>query len=202
MIWIERLRLTNWLRFEGEHEIELEQKVYAICAEHEDDPERSNWCGKTSLLEAIRFALYGTHRHSREDDWITNGEKFGKVTIELSNGIIVERSRKRGKSTQVIVIVDSGQPKPQVLVQKEAQQYINDLLVGMTEDDSVATWYFGQRELPRVILQTPAERMTTTPSMNTKKIPPSGWPLPASQSAQSVGHNRSQTPIGLSSRIS
>ena len=161
MIWIERLRLTNWLRFEGEHEIELEQKVYAICAEHEDDPERSNWCGKTSLLEAIRFALYGTHRHSREDDWITNGEKFGKVTIELSNGIIVERSRKRGKSTQVIVIVDSGQPKPQVLVQKEAQQYINDLLVGMTEDDSVATWYFGQRELPRVILQTPAERMTT-----------------------------------------
>lgn len=40
VLYIRRLALSNWLRFQGEHEIELEQKVYAICAEHEDDPER------------------------------------------------------------------------------------------------------------------------------------------------------------------
>lgn len=157
MIWIERISLTNWLRFQGEHEIELEQKVYAICAEHESDPERSNWCGKTSLLEAIRFALYGTHRHSREDDWITNGEKQGGVILDLSDGTTIARSRKRGKSTQLVVVIKKGE----VMLQKVAQEAIDDLIVGMTEDDSIATWYFGQRELPRVILQSPAERMQT-----------------------------------------
>ena len=152
MLWIERIALTNWLRFEGDHELLLGPKVYAICAEKVDDPERSNFLGKTSLLEAIWFALYGTHRHDREDDWITHGQREGSVTLTLSDGAMIRRSRKRGKSTQLLV---------EGSAQKEAQRMIDDTLVGMTEADSVATWYFAQRELPRVVLQTPAERMKT-----------------------------------------
>lgn len=43
---IRKLRLSNCFCFRGEHELELEAKVYAITAEYEDQEGRSNWGGK------------------------------------------------------------------------------------------------------------------------------------------------------------
>jgi DNA repair exonuclease SbcCD ATPase subunit len=147
-----RLSLTNWLRFAGEHEIDLTGDVYGIVAEHEGDPLRSNWCGKTSLVEAVRFALYGAHRHAREDDWITTGAEGGRVAVALSTGHVIDRSRRRGQATKLRVEHGGA-----VAVGEPAQEQIVDA-VGLSLDDFDVTCWFGQKQLARLVLAKPVDR--------------------------------------------
>lgn len=144
------LRLRNWGCFRGEHELVLNENVYAIVASHSDNPDRSNWSGKSSLLESMRFVLYGTHRHRTEDAWITHGESDGFVEL-VTDGGIIRRVRARGKRTEL----DFNDSK-----QDRAQEAIESLL-GMTELDFIATCYFEQRRMARFILEDPASRMKT-----------------------------------------
>jgi len=154
LIWIEHLQMSNWLCYRGEHSLELEPTVYAVCAERLDDPESSNWGGKTGLVESIRFALFGSHRKDREDDWITHGEKQGGVRLTLSDTTTIERSRKRGKTTQLVVTLPDGGE----LTKAEAQTAI-ETLIGLSEADALATCDFAQDALPFIVRTTPAKRM-------------------------------------------
>jgi DNA repair exonuclease SbcCD ATPase subunit len=98
---VSRLHFKNWGPFKGDHVLLLEPTFYAVTARLENDRERSNFLGKTSLLEAIRFALFGEHRHRLEDSWITDGESDGLVGIELDARFSILRKRVRGKSTKL-----------------------------------------------------------------------------------------------------
>ncbi len=150
---LKKISLHNFMCFRGVNTLNLEAKTYAVVAKHDNDAERSNWLGKTSLLEAIDFALYGRHRHRTEDAWITNGEKSGGVLLEFDNGIIVDRSRVRGKRTSLEVLVGGAQA-----VKERAQEILNERL-GLTQEDFTATSYFEQRQMARLILADPGERM-------------------------------------------
>lgn len=145
--------LKNWLRYAGEHEIDLRPSVYGIVARHAGDDRRSNWAGKTSFIEAIRFALYGVHRFAREDDWITRGVAFGQVAVTLSDGTVITRSRRRGQSTQ-LELSRGGE----VLARQDGAQKEIDRLVGLTRDDFETTCWIGQKQLARLILARSAER--------------------------------------------
>jgi hypothetical protein len=106
-LWIERITLRNWFRYRGEHVLDLGPTVYGVTAAAEGDPERSNWLGKSSLMNAVAFALYGwLPEYVRgADDWITRGEEVGGVVVSLSDGSVVRRGKKRGKSVQLEVQV-------------------------------------------------------------------------------------------------
>jgi len=154
---VTKLRLHNWMCYGGEQEIVLAPSVYAITAKKADDSERSNWLGKSSLLNAIAFALYGRHPKERDDDWITEGSKVGEVTLTLSNGAFIRRRREHGKSTRLTYI---SEPRALGAMQTEAQIAI-EKLVGLSETDFLATCYFEQKAMHRFITQKPAERMST-----------------------------------------
>ena len=47
------IRIENWMCFQGKFELALGPLVYSITAVDENDPERSNWLGKSSLLNAM-----------------------------------------------------------------------------------------------------------------------------------------------------
>lgn len=147
---IRTLELDNWVCFKGPHLLDLDAKVYGVVAAKYDDPERSNWLGKSSLLEAVVFALYGHHRHRTEDDWITHGEHAGSVTIEFDNGMSVTRERKRGKSTQ---LTGNGNAKG------DEAQHLIDEAVGLAKEDFFATCYFEQKRMSRFLTADPSERM-------------------------------------------
>lgn len=149
------LRLTNWVRYKGTHKLRFEPSVYGIVARHCDDEGRSNWLGKTSILRAIRFALFGISGAPTEDEWITNGEAEGSVGVTLSSDMTIERTRKRGKSTQVEVKLGEKQANG-----TDAQRVI-DAALGLTGKDFAATSYFEQKSISQYVSAQPAERMRT-----------------------------------------
>lgn len=152
---IASIRLRNWMAYRGEHVLELGPKVYAIVARTGTDPERSNWLGKSSLLEAVVFALYGEHRFRTEDEWISEGESSGEIAIQFDDGRRVQRTRERGKRTTPYYYP---QDATQAAMKEEAQAAIVEA-VGLSSDDFRATCYFEQKKLARFIDAEPAERM-------------------------------------------
>jgi DNA repair exonuclease SbcCD ATPase subunit len=138
------LEVENWMAFRGVHRIKLEPKVYALTAVRVDDKDSSNWAGKSALAEAFLFALTGYvnpgRKYDNADGWIHRGEPQGGVKIGLSNGMFIERSRKRGKSTQLVLHYGETVAK-----QDEAQKLIDEA-VGLQEDDLLKTCFCVQRE--------------------------------------------------------
>lgn len=147
--YITGIRLTNFYRYRGTTELELEAKAYAMIAEWEGEPERSNWGGKTSLAIAIRFALTGWHTKRTEDEWITDGEKDGGVDLELSDGTFISRTRTRGKSTQLRVVHVMGDHEREAHG-ADAQEVL-DRILGFSDEDAAATWWIGQGKMARLV---------------------------------------------------
>lgn len=141
---IRRLRLENWLCYRGVVDLRLEPTAYAVHAEMDGDPDRSNFLGKSALGESVLFALAGwlsPERHfDSKDAWISNGESAGSVLLELDDGHVVERSKRAGKSGQLEVSRGGS-----TLRQAEAQALL-DGLVGMSVRDLQATLFAMQRE--------------------------------------------------------
>jgi hypothetical protein len=151
---VREVELENWLPYGGQHQLALEDKVYGVHALDAADPEQSNAVGKTGLLEAVLFALYGWHRWDLEDQWITRGAPAGSVQLTLSDGTTVRRSRVRGKSTQLVVDV-GGQGK--AAKGKPAQELV-DKLVGLSLEDLLATRFFAQKRVDKLVTMSATER--------------------------------------------
>lgn len=157
MTYIAGIRLTNWLRYRGEHEAELGPTVYAVVAEWDHDPQRSNWGGKSALLWAVRFALSGKHPKRTDDEWITRGETEGGVDLEWSDGTFISRTKKIGKRTELRVLYPDGDGGELEAFGADAQAVIDERL-GLTDADSTNTWWLEQHEMASFIKSDPAER--------------------------------------------
>lgn len=154
-LYITGIRLTNWLCYRGEHEVALGPGIFAIVAERDGDPRRSNAQGKSALLWAIRFALTGDHPKRTEDEWITLAEREGGVDLELSDGTFISRWRRRDSATRLKVVLepdtvrrmgDFGVEVVQTsreLAGDQAQIAI-DRIVGFSKEEQESTWWCGQ----------------------------------------------------------
>lgn len=151
---IASLKLTNWECFRGEHELALGSLIYAITARCGDDADRSNWAGKSSLLRAVEFALYGRHAHARANGWISRGEKAGSVELALDDGSRIIRSRTGDAATRVWFYPRAGEP-----AYGDAAQEAIERAIGLGAEDFRASAYFEQRAMARFVLMDPGERM-------------------------------------------
>ena len=149
---IERVYLNNWLRYGGTHAIALEPTVYGIVGEWLGEEGRSNWVGKSALMEAFDFALTGRHRKRTEDEWITLGTDAGGVELHLSNGMVVTRTREFGKATKLTASEGSAEYKD-----KEAQAFIYAQVLGCSREDFDLLYYAKQRKLAEVVMMRPEE---------------------------------------------
>ena len=91
-----RLTLENWLSYRGQHTIEFDGVTLAVLS-------GQNGAGKSSLVDAMRFALFG-HTRGGLDGVITEGEQACRVEFAFALGeeqylVSRSRSRKGGGST-------------------------------------------------------------------------------------------------------
>jgi len=151
------LKLHNWVCFQGVQELTLLPLAYAVVAKRDGNDDSSNWAGKSSLLRAPVFALYGEHTSRTEDGWITEGHDIGGVSLIVEDEeerFEVKRTRKRGKST-VLTVTPEGAAQ---LKGEEAQKFLSERM-GLTVADFGATCYFEQRQMARMVLAKPQDRM-------------------------------------------
>ena len=155
MTFITAIEMENYGPFRGGHRLTLEPKAYGIAAEGVDDAERSNWSGKTTLAELPKHVLYGSHSWRNEDGWISRDEARAEITLVLSDGTRIARTRTRGKRTE-LSYQEKG--KKAYATQDEAQRLIVER-VGLDERDYTHSCAFEQRQVARLILAKPADRM-------------------------------------------
>lgn len=161
MTHVARVELTNWMRFKNAA-FDLGPRAYAVEAEDEADAARSNWLGKSSLVEAIPFALYGWHRFQEgerapgyEDLWISEGEDEGGVALLLSDLTRVERTRRRGSPTQLRAKV-----KNLWETRGDEAQRALDQILGLARDDFFSTAFVPQKLCAQLVSARPADRMS------------------------------------------
>ena len=127
--------------------------AYSVVAERDSDSERSNFCGKSYLLEAIPFALYGVHRHRLEEGWISKGEKEGGVDVTLSDNTLISRYRKPGAGTQIEVTLGTGLNYRGAEAQKVLEHHL-----GLGLEDFRTTSWLAQGEAAAIVRGDPATR--------------------------------------------
>lgn len=148
------LRMVNFQRYRGEHVLQLGPGTYAIVAEDEDDQQRSNWLGKSTIPMALRYALEG-HKPKHfdgVDEMISRGQAEMLVEVELSDGTFVSRGKKRDRpyDLKVEFAIDSGSGLRE-MYQDTAQQEIWKS-IGFTADDLLHTAYAEQKQLDALIV--------------------------------------------------
>ena len=151
------MMMDNWMPYAGMQVLDLKAQAYSVVARYAGDAERSNWGGKSAFLKAPVFALYGEHTSRTEDGWITEGHDIGGVSLIVEDGVErfeVKRTRKRGKST-VLTVTPEGAAQ---LKGEEAQKFLSERM-GLTAADFGATCYFEQRQMARMVLAKPQDRM-------------------------------------------
>jgi len=150
---IEVLELEDWMPFGGSHRLELPGGAIAVVASYAGNPRRSNWAGKTALLEAIEWALYGVHRKRYEDDVIHGEAPTTSVRMVLSDGSDIKRWRARGKAT-VLEVRDA---EGVTYVKKAAEERVTSL-IGFDGADYRATVGFAQGDTEAIVARTNGER--------------------------------------------
>lgn len=97
------LRVHNFQSFSGTHHFNLADHSFCFIYGENEDSEKadSNGAGKTTIFNAISWALYGlTPSGASKDDLIHHGAD--EVSVELSlDGLTIQRYKKRHKSEVV-----------------------------------------------------------------------------------------------------
>lgn len=160
---IDKLCLYNFGPFLGEHVFAFSRKgLILICGKNHDDPRcDSNGSGKSSLFDALDWALFGkVPRGDHVDSVVHDQATSCQVRVELSDdsGRPVVIERRRGKETNLRYWV--GAMEGSALDVKETQAQIERVL-GVDRATFHAAVYFGQNDIIRYADSTDAERMET-----------------------------------------
>lgn len=149
---LKSLRLQNFMLYRKFFRVFSDKDVIGIIAEYADNEDRSNRGGKTTIIEAIRYCLFGSSRAEREVDLIHHGEDEMWVELILEDGKETH-SIKRGRSKANVPILEVDR------IQKsgEAQSYINQLL-GFNEREFELTCFFKQQEINQLMEMSPRDK--------------------------------------------
>ena len=151
-----RLKLHNFLSYRGEHTVEFDGVTLAALI-------GPNGSGKSSLIDAVRFALFG-HTRGGSDGVITEGEQACRVEFEFALGeemylVSRQRSRKGAGSTLLSFQMRNGH-EPVVLDGKsvsETQRRIEQA-IHLTDDLFTVTACANQGNVAAFSQAKPAAR--------------------------------------------
>lgn len=144
--------MQNFMLFPKFHRIFGNKDVIGIVAEYKADKLRSNRGGKSTILEAIRFAFNGSSRAPRTVDLIHKGEKEMCVEVVLIDGDTKHHIR-RGCDAKGNSFIDADS----ITKSDEAQKYINELL-GFDSNDFDLTCFFKQQDINQFMEMKPREK--------------------------------------------
>jgi len=126
--------------------------------------------GKTSILLAIEFALFGLQPGQRGSSLLRNGENEGGVLIEFEvegKQVTIERTLKRGKTVSqdyCAIIIDGEKEEIAVTELKNRVLTLLDYPKEFAKKQNILykfTVYTPQEEMKQIILEDPQTRINT-----------------------------------------
>jgi len=126
--------------------------------------------GKTSILLAIEFALFGLQPGQRGSSLLRNGENEGGVLIEFEvegKQVTIERTLKRGKTISqdyCAIIIDGEKEEIAVTELKNRVLTLLDYPKEFAKKQNILykfTVYTPQEEMKQIILEDPQTRINT-----------------------------------------
>jgi DNA repair exonuclease SbcCD ATPase subunit len=139
---LEKLIIKNFMRIK-ETELDFSDKtIVGIRAEGIDDPERSNYIGKTTLMEAVYFCVTGRSRADKDIELIHDGEEVMEVITVWKDVNGNSHKIRRGRDIKNNGVIEVGFADKG----KDPQQAIDDLF-GITADDLEQIFFFKQQEI-------------------------------------------------------
>jgi len=128
---IRRLSLEGFRLFPDKLTIDWEDGLFHLLGRNHDEPPMdSNGAGKTSLVSAIPWILYGKiHTGAGKDDVINWDSQMVVGELTFDNGLVVERGKRRGKAEQLRYFWNGQWQQPDI---RFAQADLNKIL-GVTE---------------------------------------------------------------------
>ncbi|TFG30499.1 MAG: chromosome segregation protein SMC [Promethearchaeota archaeon] len=123
-VFIRRVILENFLSFKRD-EVDFENNKFILIV-------GPNWSGKTSIFQAIKFALGSNERDERYKKWsnfIRHGQKHAMVELEIQNGedlINIRRNVIKGQSPFFLIKKNTDTEYSKVHA-TEIQNLISDL---------------------------------------------------------------------------
>lgn len=156
---ITKLNIHNFLAIGNSPELSLDDRgLVLIQGKNEDDSSaNSNGVGKSSIFDALCWALYGTTARGLTGDAVVNrtAKKDTRVMVELEDGEVtyqISRHRKHSEyknATVVYVINDATAEQHEITkgTEKETQALIEQI-IGCSQEVFMAAIYAGQEQMP------------------------------------------------------
>jgi DNA repair exonuclease SbcCD ATPase subunit len=123
---IHEVILDNFRSYVGEHVFKVPKRsgLYSLTGRNEDNPRlETNGCGKSSLLDAIFWCLYGrTLRGLKAGDVVSWGAKSCSVTVTLTIGHKRLRVRRSQSPNGLTLEADAASDRP--IEQDGLQKYL------------------------------------------------------------------------------
>lgn len=162
-MWFKNLHLENWMIFQEAH-IELEKgAIIGVVGRYIDgqvlEGGKSNRAGKSSLVEAIKFLLYGSGRHRSQTKLINrtalqNGQRMTvSGTLILNDGSEIFIMRGRNPKGDPIIEISGHEG----MKWQEANQVLEDI-IGFSLKEYENTCYFGQGAIHGFMSSPPKEK--------------------------------------------
>jgi len=159
---IEGLKLVNFLSY-SEQDLDLSKVLgpVLLVGRHEDGVEgQSNGAGKSALLDAVMWALYGESRAKSDDDLIRGAEDEMSVTLRFAldgRSYEVVRGKKRGRGQNLWLTDVTGDVRLTGNSVRETQAKIVEV-VGMDPVVFANTVFSRQGDIATFAGQPPAKR--------------------------------------------
>ena len=160
-VWVKELELSNWMLIQKAHlYFSLGQDVIGVVARYADSETggQSNRAGKTSIVEAIRYLLFGKGRSGQGVKLVNRaaraqGEGFylhGVFVLRDGTTLDVERTRDhKGKPSASVNGVDMKSAEADDLIQ---------LLLGWTVEEFDSAANFKQGDVHKFMESQPREK--------------------------------------------
>jgi DNA repair exonuclease SbcCD ATPase subunit len=142
---ITEIKLNNFLSYKEECIKLSENGIYTIYGTNKQTGS-FNGVGKSTIKEAILYALFGKVRTKSVDDCIYFDETDMEVSLTFylnTDKVIISRGRKRNKATTIKLIINDEDETKETT--KETDIYIEQLL-GIDYDKFMHSFCFGQSE--------------------------------------------------------
>lgn len=123
-----------------------EKEIVSIIGQWADEPKRSNRAGKSTLVEAILYGLYGKSRSKKEIDLINKSYPDEDMLVrlvfetEMEEVIVIERGRTASNS--IILELSGYEGADKKVVQEQI-----DKIIGLNYQDFIMTSFFMQGDI-------------------------------------------------------